>query len=288
MSVKFGNRGNSVTSIQQLLNAAPSRLAPLKVDGIFGGRTRERVLEFQKDNSLAADGLVGKLTMAALQTKRPNDAAFAAQLLKVAAQAGRGLTGAGATFFESQKRALLAPLATDGSVKAGVVGSPVVASFAVPFQVLFQFTPQGQLFMLLMVVMIMIVALMLSSRNPALRQRGRFWEREWRLCKAQQGRRAPVKRRARQPKRRNNRAGEYIDSKADSMKKCKDGNLNPSAPCARALAEIEHVMAELKQKLRQSFDSFPSLAAGVTRNMGELIAALRDAAVNCKGCDDLA
>jgi hypothetical protein len=46
-------------------------------------------------------------------------------------------------------------------------------------------------------------------------------------------------------------------------------------------------LVEIAQKLRLSFDSFPELAAGIARNMGELFAALRAAAINCKGCDDL-
>ena len=65
--LKRGSYGQGVDMVQVALNAhPPTRLAPLKVDGVFGGQTDARVREFQKNNGLEPDGAVGDLTRAAL------------------------------------------------------------------------------------------------------------------------------------------------------------------------------------------------------------------------------
>jgi len=287
MLIKVGDRGSSVTSVQQMLNTTGTRLPLLSIDGIFGVKTRSRVVEFQNDNGLVADGLVGDATSAALKKGRPNDAQFFSQLSELTRQAGVGLPPAGVVYFVPHQRALLAPLAPGAPQRSGVVGSPVVGSFAIPFQIAFQFTPQGQLFMLLIVIMMLIVALMLASKNPALRQRGRFWEKEVENMQSTAGEKGAGEAARDAAAKAKQQAREFIDSKSEALERCKQGNLIPTGPCAKALAEVARVMAEIAQKLRQSFDTFPSIAAGIGRNMGELIAALRDAAINCKGCDDL-
>ena len=286
MLIKIGDRGSNVSSVQQMLNMAGSRLPLLNVDGIFGVKTRTRTLEFQKDSGLVADGIVGNATTAALQKGRPNDAQFLAQISLLASQAGQGLTGAGATYFVSHQRALLAPLAAPP--RSGIVGSPLVSSFTIPFPLVFQLTPQGQIFMVLILMMTLIVALMLNSKNPALRQRGRFWEKEIENMQSTAGEKGAGAAARDAAAKAKQQAQEFIDSKAEALTRCQQGNLLPSKPCAEALAEISRVMAEIKQKLRQSFDTFPGIAAGIARNMGELIAAFRNAAIKCKACDDLA
>lgn len=60
--LKWGSTGEPVKSLQTQLNLLPTKLAALKIDGIFGVRTNGRVLEFQGDNKLARDGVVGPLT----------------------------------------------------------------------------------------------------------------------------------------------------------------------------------------------------------------------------------
>ena len=60
--LKWGSIGEPVKLLQTQLNLLPTKLAALKVDGIFGVRTNGRVLEFQGDNKLAKDGVVGPLT----------------------------------------------------------------------------------------------------------------------------------------------------------------------------------------------------------------------------------
>lgn len=61
---KYGSTGSEVTAIQTKLN----QLGYLKAspDGIFGSKTKSAVIQFQKDNGLTADGVVGSKTLAAL------------------------------------------------------------------------------------------------------------------------------------------------------------------------------------------------------------------------------
>ena len=65
-TLSFGSTGPEVKNLQDRLNALPSSLAALTIDGIFGARTQTRVKEFQRQRKLKADGIVGPLTWAAL------------------------------------------------------------------------------------------------------------------------------------------------------------------------------------------------------------------------------
>lgn len=64
--LRLGSQGESVRQLQTWLNLLPSKLAALVTDGKFGQKTQGRVLEFQGDNALAKDGVVGPLTMGSL------------------------------------------------------------------------------------------------------------------------------------------------------------------------------------------------------------------------------
>jgi len=57
-------RGDAVTALQTMLTAAGY---PLASDGIFGGLTEQAVTRFQRDHGLAADGIAGPATQAALR-----------------------------------------------------------------------------------------------------------------------------------------------------------------------------------------------------------------------------
>src|SRR6188768_439420 len=57
-----GSQGELVAEVQMLLNQKPSSLAALREDGIFGAKTSARVREFQTQNQLLADGIVGPKT----------------------------------------------------------------------------------------------------------------------------------------------------------------------------------------------------------------------------------
>lgn len=62
--LKRGNSGSYVKFLQQLLE---SYLIPVgTIDGIFGSRTENAVKQFQQENNLTVDGLVGKNTWNAL------------------------------------------------------------------------------------------------------------------------------------------------------------------------------------------------------------------------------
>jgi peptidoglycan hydrolase-like protein with peptidoglycan-binding domain len=69
--LRIGMVGQDVADVQAALNGAPSSLDPLDVDTIFGPLTRARVIEFQNQNGLSPDGIVGPLTLAALAGSGP-------------------------------------------------------------------------------------------------------------------------------------------------------------------------------------------------------------------------
>ena len=63
--VKLGSKGRYVSDLQQYLNIAASKnnnIPTVKVDGIFGEKTQEAVLIFQKEYGLNTDGVVGVIT----------------------------------------------------------------------------------------------------------------------------------------------------------------------------------------------------------------------------------
>ncbi|MGV8082111.1 MAG: peptidoglycan-binding protein [Coriobacteriia bacterium] len=65
-AVRPGDRGPAVEDIQRRLLALGYSLGPTGVDGVFLGETAEAVREFQNENKLAEDGVVGETTWSAL------------------------------------------------------------------------------------------------------------------------------------------------------------------------------------------------------------------------------
>lgn len=63
-TLRRGSRGDDVVALQSALVAAGYEI---DVDGIFGAGTEEAVVQFQSDNDLDADGIVGRNTWAALE-----------------------------------------------------------------------------------------------------------------------------------------------------------------------------------------------------------------------------
>jgi hypothetical protein len=64
-----GSRGQEVKNLQTALNYhLPNFFPPLAIDGIFGPKTRSRVVQFQTSFRLQVDGLVGPETHKALYT----------------------------------------------------------------------------------------------------------------------------------------------------------------------------------------------------------------------------
>jgi len=61
-----GSIGDTVKHLQIMLNYLGSGQSPLVVDGMFGPKTRARVVEFQQQARLSPDGIVGPITAKAL------------------------------------------------------------------------------------------------------------------------------------------------------------------------------------------------------------------------------
>lgn len=68
-NLRIGSRGNDVLEVQTLLQKWGYSPGPL--DGIFGYRTLQAVLRFQRDQGLVVDGIVGPKTLQALRAKPP-------------------------------------------------------------------------------------------------------------------------------------------------------------------------------------------------------------------------
>jgi peptidoglycan hydrolase-like protein with peptidoglycan-binding domain len=65
--IKLGSKGDGVRWVQWMLCAAGYEVA---IDGIFGDKTHNTVINFQVDKYLDADGIVGKYTREALKTAK--------------------------------------------------------------------------------------------------------------------------------------------------------------------------------------------------------------------------
>lgn len=63
-TLRKGSKGDAVVSLQEMLNRSG---AGLKVDGIFGTKTRQAVRVFQNVKSITVDGVVGPVTWATLK-----------------------------------------------------------------------------------------------------------------------------------------------------------------------------------------------------------------------------
>ncbi len=77
---KYGNKkypqkgtyGQAVVYVQNLLNAQ-IQLSPLWVDGIAGPKTDFKIRQYQAARRLTVDGIVGSLTLAALEKNQPTN-----------------------------------------------------------------------------------------------------------------------------------------------------------------------------------------------------------------------
>jgi uncharacterized protein (TIGR02594 family) len=68
-TLKIGDKGPEVRKLQTLLNSALGPAGKLKVDGHFGHKTHEAVIQFQRLKALQQDGIVGPRTWTALGQK---------------------------------------------------------------------------------------------------------------------------------------------------------------------------------------------------------------------------
>jgi N-acetylmuramoyl-L-alanine amidase len=96
-SYKQGSTGSVVTQIQQKLTQWGYYDG--EIDGIYGSKTKNSVIAFQKKNGLTVDGIVGKNTLAAMgiqddsaSSSYDNDVALLARLISAEAR-GEPYTG---------------------------------------------------------------------------------------------------------------------------------------------------------------------------------------------------
>jgi peptidoglycan hydrolase-like protein with peptidoglycan-binding domain len=71
--IRMQSQGLEVRRCQEILNRLITVQPPLRVDGIFGPKTRDRVMAFQRQSNLAPDGIVGPKTNRALVISVLND-----------------------------------------------------------------------------------------------------------------------------------------------------------------------------------------------------------------------
>lgn len=69
--LRRGNKGEDVKTLQKLLVEKGYSVGSCGIDGDFGAATQKAVKQFQKDNKLTADGVVGQKTWAALKAAKP-------------------------------------------------------------------------------------------------------------------------------------------------------------------------------------------------------------------------
>ncbi len=76
-ALRKGSRGSDVERIQSLMNAISNThpsIPKVIVDGVFGSRTEEQVVAFQRHMGLSADGIVGPATWNAIMNEYSADA----------------------------------------------------------------------------------------------------------------------------------------------------------------------------------------------------------------------
>ncbi|HMQ33657.1 MAG TPA: peptidoglycan-binding protein [Chloroflexaceae bacterium] len=95
-TVRYGSTGKGVRKLQQRLNAAGAE-PPLKVDGIFGPKTRAAVVAFQEGHAdaegqpLEPDGIVGPKTWGAIE-RRAAEPTIAADEASLGEHVAEGIT----------------------------------------------------------------------------------------------------------------------------------------------------------------------------------------------------
>ncbi|MEB3181211.1 MAG: peptidoglycan-binding domain-containing protein [Nostocaceae cyanobacterium] len=70
-TLKKGSTGSEVKQLQMMLNEIYGSV--LTVDGIFGDKTEEFVKQYQEDNHLVVDGIVGLQTWKSLEQRFSKD-----------------------------------------------------------------------------------------------------------------------------------------------------------------------------------------------------------------------
>jgi hypothetical protein len=260
--LKIGDQGPAVAQSQQLLNDAPSKLPPLKRDGIFGAKTQARVVEFQKDNGLKPDGIVGHLTITKLQALRD------AYLQKAMADIAYLLDDpAQQQYFLMQARALIPPR------NPNLIGTTLVEGGAV---------------ILLLIILLFMVLLLQSSHRKADQEMAKEWNRRFqRLKESIRGK--PVEVQTAETYEEAKQRGRDVAKRVrEDLDKCLE-NLDPARAqkCAGVIKVLTTAIQSLLQKI------ITRLGGGikpenVAKGIAESIKAVFEAAKavsECTGCD---
>ncbi len=125
-TLRRGTRGNGVKMLQCYLNLYGEELS---VDGSFGAETQAAVLQFQTENSLAADGIVGRNTWERLTLSGPKPTlrlgsrgAFVRYLQQKLLSKLYPVGSIDGVFGEQTRSAVVAFQTENGLVPDGIVG----------------------------------------------------------------------------------------------------------------------------------------------------------------------
>jgi ABC-type transport system involved in cytochrome bd biosynthesis fused ATPase/permease subunit len=263
-----------VADLQTALNSKPSRLPRLVADGIFGPRTRERVLEFQRSNGLQPDGIVGEKTCAKLRggDERPFD------LQRLVNELALSLSKAEQVTFLRYAQPLVAQ-------QAFVARPPVIGNAPpIPWPVVIVF-----------LLMILMMAVALQSRNPAVQQMGREWEKKINQLRERIKDMSSEQAEAASLEQTKAMAREYADKAIAERDKCLEQlQANPQRlqklrDCKTKFEKLTEAIKNLLQKLTTPLGGGrtpETLIKGIDFSVKALIEALRDLGT-CTGCDNL-
>lgn len=252
--------------LQRLLNAKPSKFPPLVADGAFGAKTQARVIEFQRDNGLKPDGLVGDLTMAKLKSGGlPGPQIDLNALIN---ELAAKLDPFPRSAFILQARSLVA--------SPGVVANVAV----VPIIVIAFF-----------IVMLFMMMMALQSRNPANRAMGREWNKRIdRLKESIRGK--PVEVQTAEAFEENQRMGRDMVRRAQEERDKCVSRLDPAklAKCASVIKKLSEAIQSAIQTIGTPLGPRGVNADSVLKGIGRTVQALIQAAREmgeCTGCDGL-
>jgi peptidoglycan hydrolase-like protein with peptidoglycan-binding domain len=271
--LSFGKRGAPVSQLQTSLNSLPTRLPRLHVDAVFGQLTLARVKEFQRDNGLKPDGIVGDLTSGKIASLLRNPA----QVVNFA-QIANEL----ATSLRPQERSSFMSMA----------GPMVIANPAVIPAVVIEA-------MMLLLILMLFAAILQNSQSKASKQAGRDLQREIeRLTQKLKSNPEASESVAQEALDKAKKEGRALEQRTrEERKKCFD-KFTPDQlakklqDCAKFLKDVEILLQSLVTIIGRPVGGGGTgfhpqdIIRGISRVSGELIAALRSLGT-CMGCDNL-
>lgn len=119
-----GTRGYEVQQLQKQLQAAGYDVGKSGADGIFGKDTEAAVKQYQKDNNLVVDGIVGQKTFDSLKSNSVATAAAGGIVAGGQMAAGTKATSPTAQTPATQKSAAQTPAASTPSAQAPAASAP--------------------------------------------------------------------------------------------------------------------------------------------------------------------